>query len=107
MAYRVGDEPIPGYRLESILGEGGFGRVYKARGPGGVQVAFKIISLGRKEGRKEFRSLGLIKSIRHPNLVEMHGFWLKDDEGQVLHDDAPLESLLAECPTRTWLYPRS
>ncbi len=34
---------IPGYRLESLLGSGGMGRVYRGMSPSGRQVAVKVI----------------------------------------------------------------
>ena len=40
----------------SFLGRGGFGEVWKARAPGGAEAALKIIRLGSREGRKEFRA---------------------------------------------------
>ena len=86
MSYRVGDQPIPGYQLARLLGEGGFGVVWKAIGPGRIPVALKIINLGRKQGLKEFKALALIKSIHHPNLVPIHSFWLKDENGDVISD---------------------
>ena len=85
-AYHEGDEPIPGtgYRLISFLGRGGFGEVWKASTPGGVEAAIKIIRLGGAEGRKEFRALQLVKRIRHPNLMPLAAFWLKSADGAVL-----------------------
>jgi len=97
--YTKGDEPIPGtgYRLTEFLGRGGFGEVWKATGPGGTEAALKIIRLGGTEGRKEFRSLQLVKRIRHPNLVPITAFWLKDADGSVLDDAyAEQEDLLSE-----------
>jgi len=87
--YRENDEPVPGYRLVSYLGRGGFGEVWKAAGPGGIQVALKIIhDLGRKKGGKELRALQLLKDIRHPNLVPVTAFWLKDANGTLIDADA-------------------
>ena len=97
--YTKGDEPIPGtgYRLTEFLGRGGFGEVWKATGPGGTEAALKIIRLGGTEGRKEFRSLQLVKRIRHPNLVPITAFWLKDAGGSVLDDTyAGQEDLLTD-----------
>ncbi len=85
-AYQSGDEPVPGYFLEEFLGEGNFGVVWKARGPGRVRLALKIINLGAKQGRKEFRALARVKLINHPNLVPIHSFWLKNADGQLVND---------------------
>lgn len=86
--YKVGDEPIPGYRLAKFLGRGGFGEVWRAVGPGGTEVALKSIALDRKQGMKEFRSLRLVKRIHHPNLVPVLAFWLIDTDGHPLDDDS-------------------
>ncbi|NQU23241.1 MAG: tetratricopeptide repeat protein [Candidatus Nealsonbacteria bacterium] len=97
--YTKSDEPIPGtgYRLTEFLGRGGFGEVWKATGPGGTEAALKIIRLGGTEGRKEFHSLQLVKRIRHPNLVPITAFWLKDADGSVLDDAyAEQEDLLTD-----------
>lgn len=85
-AYQQGDEPVPGYRLTNFLGRGGFGEVWKATAPGGAEAAMKIIHLGGQEGRKEFRALQLVKRIRHPNLVPIVAFWLKNKDGEILDD---------------------
>ncbi|HND52126.1 MAG TPA: serine/threonine-protein kinase, partial [Pirellulaceae bacterium] len=86
---RIGDEPVPGYRLVDFLGRGGFGEVWKAVGPGGIEVALKVIdSLAPRQGGKELRALRLLKRIRHPNLVPLIAYWLKDARGELLPDDS-------------------
>ena len=49
-------------------------------GPGGVDVARKFIPLlTRRSGTFELRSLEVMKSIRHPNLVSLFGAWHRDN----------------------------
>ncbi len=87
--FAAGCEPVPGtgYRLLSVLGRGGFGEVWKATAPGGAEVAIKVIRLGGREGRKEFKALQLVKKVRHPNLVPTIAFWLLDADGHVIDED--------------------
>jgi serine/threonine protein kinase len=70
------------------LGQGGFGAVWKAVGPGGVPAAVKIINLTAKHAHKELRAIQRVKQIRHPNLVPINGVWLKSKEGQLLDEGA-------------------
>ena len=86
--YKVGDEPVPGYRLTAFLGSGGFGEVWKATAPGGTEVAIKINNLGMKGALKEFRSLKLVKRIQYPNLVPILAIWLKNAQGEILQEAA-------------------
>lgn len=77
-AIAAGGEPVPGYRLEAKLGEGGFGEVWRATGPGGFPVALKFVRLGRSVGEAERRSLDAIRGVRHPHLLAVHGSWERD-----------------------------
>src|SRR5262245_12472874 len=81
-----GDEPVPGFQLVKPLGKGGFGEVWKARAPGGAEAALKVISLSNKQGFKEYLAIRLVKEIRHPNLVPIIAFWLKDEDGNLFND---------------------
>ena len=73
-----GSEPVLGYRLRVKLGQGGFGEVWEAVGPGGFRVALKFARLQHGAGDAEAKALEVIKEIRHPNLLSIHGAWQKD-----------------------------
>ncbi|MHC5537176.1 protein kinase domain-containing protein, partial [Singulisphaera rosea] len=67
-----------GFRLTELLGRGGFGEVWKAEAPGGVQVALKFVRLDATQGTIEFRAFETTKGIRHPNLMSPFAAWQVD-----------------------------
>jgi serine/threonine protein kinase len=71
---------MAGYQLIARLGRGGFGEVWKATGPGGFEVALKIVPLGDDAGQLELRALELMKGIRHAHLLPLFGAWKLDDQ---------------------------
>ncbi len=75
----TGQRPLPDYELVVRLGRGGCGEVWKAKGPGGFDVALKFIPLGEPAGDVELRALDLIKGIRHAHLLPLFGAWQRDD----------------------------
>src|SRR5438270_2651399 len=74
-----GARPLPEFELVKLLGRGGFGEVWGATGPGGVEVALKFIRLGEQAGQVELRSLELMKNVRHPHLLPLFGAWQCDE----------------------------
>ncbi|PHU26041.1 hypothetical protein BC332_04373 [Capsicum chinense] len=56
------------------LGEGGFGSVYKGTLADGTIIAVKQLSSKSRQGNREFvNEIGMVSSLRHPNLVRLYG----------------------------------
>jgi serine/threonine protein kinase len=86
--FKRGFSFAPGYRLESFLGRGQFGQVWRASAPGGAAAAIKFIDLSGGEGAKEHEGIKRVKQIRHANLMPITAIWLLDQHGQAI-DEAP------------------
>lgn len=85
-------EPIPGYRLISQLGAGGYGVVWEAEAPGGLSKAVKIIygNYADERASRELKSLNRIKEVRHPFLLSLERIEVVD--GQLI-----IVTEMAEC----------
>lgn len=90
-----------GYKLLECIGRGGFGEVWRAEAPGGIEVAIKIIFRARdqQESNREQQSLELMKRLRHQFLVAMHTFWSMDDRLMIVLElaDKSLRQRHKEC----------
>jgi serine/threonine protein kinase len=67
------------YRVEGIIGQGGFGAIYQAvHGPSGTRVALKLLHANfstRQTDSKRFRrEAALVQNLRHANVVQMLDF---------------------------------
>ncbi len=74
------------YRIESVLGQGGMGAVYKAVDVNlGVTVAVKENLFTTEEFARQFRrEATILASLRHPNLPRVTDHFVIEPEGQYL-----------------------
>ncbi|KAF2285913.1 hypothetical protein GH714_008915 [Hevea brasiliensis] len=62
------------FSLANLIGEGGFGPVYKGNLSTGEEVAVKRLSKNSGQGREQFMNeIDLLAKLRHRNLVEILG----------------------------------
>ncbi|XP_073262711.1 LOW QUALITY PROTEIN: probable LRR receptor-like serine/threonine-protein kinase At1g05700 [Populus alba] len=61
--------------FQTIIGEGGFGKVYLGNLKDGYQVAVKLLSQSSRQGYKEFLAeVQLLMIVHHRNLVSLVGY---------------------------------
>ncbi|MHB8865855.1 MAG: tubulin-like doman-containing protein [Pirellulaceae bacterium] len=74
-------EPITGYVLESRIGAGGYGEVWKARAPGGLTKAIKFVHgrIDDKWAERELAALNLVTQLNHPFLLSLERIEVIDD----------------------------
>ncbi|KAJ8619551.1 hypothetical protein MRB53_028080 [Persea americana] len=83
------------FSQECLLGEGGFGRVYKGRLESiGQVVAVKQLDRNGLQGNREFLVEVLMLSLlHHPNLVNLIGYCADGDQRLLVYEFMPLGSL--------------
>ncbi|KAF5770819.1 putative protein kinase RLK-Pelle-RLCK-VIIa-1 family [Helianthus annuus] len=83
------------FRADYLLGEGGFGRVYRGRLESTNQVvAIKQLDRNGLQGNREFLVEVLMLSLlHHPNLVNLIGYCADGDQRLLVYEYMPLGSL--------------
>ncbi|GAQ85002.1 receptor-like protein kinase [Klebsormidium nitens] len=93
-SYRELSRATGQFSEDNILGEGGFGHVYKGVLKGGDVVAVKRLGSARSQGEREFRSeVDIISSVRHRNVVRLRGCCSEGAKRLLVYDYLPNGSL--------------
>ncbi|CAN0878276.1 DEAD-box ATP-dependent RNA helicase 24 [Linum grandiflorum] len=85
LSYEELREATGNFSTASILGEGGFGRVFKGVLSDGTAVAIKRLTCGGQQGDKEFLvEVDMLSRLHHRNLVKLVGYYSSRDTSQNL-----------------------
>ncbi|KAF3654933.1 G-type lectin S-receptor-like serine/threonine-protein kinase [Capsicum annuum] len=78
----------------NVIGEGGFGPVYKGILPSGQEIAVKRLSKYSGQGIQELKNeIVLISKLQHRNLVKLLGCCLEGEERMLIYEFMPNASL--------------
>ncbi|OMP02261.1 hypothetical protein COLO4_11246 [Corchorus olitorius] len=79
---------------QNLLGEGGFGAVYKGCLQDGREVAVKQLKIGGGQGEREFKSeVAIISRIHHRHLVSLVGYCISENRRLLIYDYVPNNTL--------------
>ncbi|EOA39788.1 hypothetical protein CARUB_v10008453mg [Capsella rubella] len=76
-----------GFSRQNILGEGGFGCVYKGTLQDGKVVAVKQLKAGSGQGDREFKAeVEIISRVHHRHLVSLVGYCISDQHRLLIYE---------------------
>lgn len=83
-----------GFSQQNIIGEGGFGCVYKSHLPDGRVVAVKQLRMGSGQGDREFRAeVEIISRVHHRHLVSLVGYCISERQRLLIYEFVPNKTL--------------
>ncbi|KAL3378546.1 hypothetical protein AABB24_004460 [Solanum stoloniferum] len=92
--YEELSEATNGFSPNSVLGEGGFGYVYKGVLNDGREVAVKQLKSGSGQGEREFRAeVEIISRVHHRHLVSLVGYCISEQQRLLVYDYVPNDTL--------------
>ncbi|KAF8080165.1 hypothetical protein N665_0970s0001 [Sinapis alba] len=83
-----------GFSEKNLLGEGGFGCVYKGVLADGREVAVKQLKIGGSQGEREFKAeVEIISRVHHRHLVTLVGYCISEQHRLLVYDYVPNDTL--------------
>ncbi|KAG6504302.1 probable serine/threonine-protein kinase At1g01540 [Zingiber officinale] len=99
-----------GFADENVIGEGGYGIVYRGRMPDNTLVAIKNLLNNRGQAEREFKvEVDAIGRVRHKNLVRLLGYCVEGEHRMLVYEyldngslDEWLHGDIGEVSPLTW-----
>ncbi|XP_054795761.1 proline-rich receptor-like protein kinase PERK8 [Prosopis cineraria] len=83
-----------GFSAQNLLGEGGFGCVFKGMLTDGREVAVKQLKVGGGQGEREFQAeVEIISRVHHRHLVSLVGYCISEHQRLLVYDYLPNNTL--------------
>lgn len=83
-----------GFGKANLLGEGGFGFVYKGVLSSGKEIAVKSLKSGGFQGEREFQAeVEIISRVHHRHLVALVGYCIADNKKMLVYEFVPNDTL--------------
>ncbi|MBA0676784.1 hypothetical protein Goari_018242, partial [Gossypium aridum] len=87
-------EMTNGFARQNIIGEGGFGCVFKGWMADGRVVAVKQLKAGSGQGEREFRAeVEIISRVHHRHLVSLVGYSMAENQRLLIYEFVPNNTL--------------
>lgn len=98
------DNVFPGYELIERIGSGGYAEVWRARAPGGLEKAVKLVYGCYDEhlASQEMKAMERIKDVRHPFVLSLERFEVINGRLLILTElaELSLEQRAQQCRTQ-------
>ncbi|KAK8587096.1 hypothetical protein V6N13_086101 [Hibiscus sabdariffa] len=83
-----------GFSQANLIGQGGFGYVYKGVLANGKEVAIKSLKAGSGQGEREFQAeVEIISRVHHRYLVSLVGYCIAGGQRMLVYDYVPNKTL--------------